>query len=113
MIIGRIKDLLSDLPGLGPIRDAGSYAEALSLLSTPPLPDLLLLDINLPDRNGIELLRYVRRHYPGILVIMLSNQSSVFYRDLCARLGAAHYIDKSTEFELVPTIIASHLKESL
>jgi CheY-like chemotaxis protein len=112
-IIHRLTSMLEELPGLHTIKVAGSYAQALTLLSAAPCPDILLLDINLPDRNGIELLRYVRLHHPEIIVIMISNQEGAFYRDLCERLGAVRYIDKSTEFELIPALVASFLKDGL
>lgn len=112
MIISRLKGLLEGLPGLHSIREARTFAETISLLTTAP-PDIMLLDVNLPDRNGIELLRHVRKHHPAIVVIMISNQGGVFYRDLCLRLGAVHYVDKSTEFELIPTLLFSFLTGNL
>lgn len=111
VIVSRLKGLLQGLPGLPPIVEAHSYAETLQQLTTTP-PDIVLLDINLPDRNGIELLRHIRRHHPAVIVIMISNQGGMFYRDLCLRLGAAHYVDKSTEFELIPTLISSYLADN-
>jgi len=113
VIISRLKGMLVDLPGVQSIRVAGTFADAITWLSATPSPDIILLDINLPDRNGIELLRYIRQHQPGVVVIMISNQSSVFYRDLCLRLGAIRYIDKSTEFEAIPTLISSILQDGL
>jgi len=113
LIVSRLKNLLEGLAGLGGIESAGSYAEALARLSVTPLPDIILLDINLPDLNGIGLLRYTRQHYPQIVVIMQSNQADTFYRDLCLGLGAARYIDKSTEFEQIPTLVAAFCQETL
>jgi DNA-binding NarL/FixJ family response regulator len=107
LIISRLRILLEGLPGLDAIESAGNFAQALDHLSNPPLPEIVLLDINLPDQNGIGLLRHIRQQHPGIIVIMLSNQGGVFYRDLCLRLGAAYFVDKSTEFQYVPTILAS------
>ena len=79
-------------------------------LADAELPDIILLDINLPDLNGIGLLRHIRKQHPAITVIMLSNQGGVFYRQLCMQLGATHYIDKSTEFQLVPSVIENLCK---
>jgi len=108
MILSRLKTLLEDVPGILSIHTAGNYADALALLATTR-PDIILLDINLPDGNGIDLLRYLRKEYPDIIPIMISNQASSFYRNLCMRIGAAHFIDKSTEFELIPGILANFL----
>jgi DNA-binding NarL/FixJ family response regulator len=108
IIIARLQSYFEDLPNIGELKSAGSYAGALRRLSQRQ-PDILLLDIHLPDKSGIELLRYVRDAYPAVTVIMLSNQSSTHYRTLCQVLGAAHFIDKSTEFEELPAILAPYL----
>ena len=82
------------LDGLLPseqISYAGSYGEALSLIDPNP-PDILLLDVHLPDRSGVELLRVVRKRYPDTTVIMISNQSDESYRSVCTSLGALRYL---------------------
>jgi DNA-binding NarL/FixJ family response regulator len=113
LIISRLTTLLEGLPCLATIDSASTVAEALEKLSRPPLPDFVLLDINLPDRSGIDLLRHLHTHHPAIVVIMQSNQSGIFYRNLCLQLGASYYIDKSTEFQFIPTILANLCSETL
>lgn len=108
LILSRVKALLEDIPGIASILEAHSYQEAVAVLDSCR-PDLLLLDIHLPGRNGIELLRHVRAYYPSVVVIMLTNESSPFYRSLCLRLGVAWFIDKSTEFDEIPSIVAKFL----
>ena len=108
VIVSRLKSLLAGLPGLDPILDAGTYADAVAILAERS-PQIVLLDINLPDRNGIELLRYVGEKYPSIIMIIISNQSSEFYKNICRRLGAVHFIDKSIEFDQVPAILSAYL----
>jgi CheY-like chemotaxis protein len=88
------------------IRHAGDYPGALRILAESR-PDIALLDIHLPGKSGIDLLQYIKVNYPTIIVIMLSNQSGDYYRRICKNLGAAYFIDKSREFELVPDIISS------
>jgi DNA-binding NarL/FixJ family response regulator len=100
--------MLDGLPGLGPILVTGTYTEAITILQSNE-PGIILLDINLPDRSGIDLLRYIKQHHASAIVIMCSNQSSLFYRNLCARIGAAYFIDKSTEFETIPEVITRFL----
>jgi DNA-binding NarL/FixJ family response regulator len=113
LIVSRLRNLLEGLPGLAAIDSAGTVAEALDRLSGAPPPDIVLLDINLPDDTGINLLRYLHLHHPGVVVIMQSNQGGVFYRNLCLQLGASYYIDKSSEFEYIPSILSSLLQGSL
>ncbi|HUB62618.1 MAG TPA: response regulator transcription factor [Puia sp.] len=106
-----IERLLGMLEGLLPaelIGYAGSYSEALSLIDISP-PDILLLDVHLPDKSGVELLRVVRKRHPDTIVIMISNQSDESYRSVCTSLGAFRFLDKSTEFEEIPNIISALL----
>ncbi|HVU94214.1 MAG TPA: response regulator [Puia sp.] len=107
LIISRLTTLLEDLPCLASIDSAATVAEAVEKLSNSPLPDIVLLDINLPDRNGIDFLRQLHRDYSHIIVIMQSNQQGASYRNLCLQLGASYYIDKSTEFQLIPLILST------
>jgi DNA-binding NarL/FixJ family response regulator len=68
-------------------------------------PDFMLLDINMPGRNGFEVLRDVRRIYPLLSVIMVSVQPENQYALRCLQAGAAAYICKnSASEELVPAI---------
>ncbi|WP_431209253.1 response regulator [Puia sp. P3] len=96
------------LPSLQKVYTAENYADAQPILQSSR-PDVLLLDIHLPDVNGIEVLRRVKQLYPSVVVIMISNQEGDVYRTRCKALGAAHYIDKSTEFHLVSQIVSSFL----
>jgi DNA-binding response OmpR family regulator len=71
-------------------------------------PDMILLDIHLPDKSGIELLEEIRSSYPLIKIIMVTNKASQYYRELCLGLGAHHFIDKSKEFEMISSIIETY-----
>jgi DNA-binding NarL/FixJ family response regulator len=107
-IITGLLHQLEGLPAIQKVYTAESYTDAQPILNSSP-PDVLLLDIHLPDVNGIEILRRVKQLYPSVVVIMISNQEGDFYRNRCKALGAAHYIDKSTEFHLVSQIVSSFL----
>ena len=69
------------------------------------LPDLMLLDINMPGRSGFEVLKYLRKSYTFIPVIMVSVQPENQYAMRCLQAGATAYINKSNAPEdLVPAI---------
>jgi DNA-binding response OmpR family regulator len=102
--------LLQNLDFITEIRSANSFESAEALLAEQT-PDLVLLDINLGNRSGIELLQLIRDKYPTATVIMLSNQSGPRHRAVCLELGAAHFIDKSTEFGQIRSVVASFLKD--
>ena len=66
---------------------------------------LLLLDINMPGRNGLDVLHDVKHLYPLLHVIMVSVQPANQYAARCLRAGADAYINKdSAPEELVPAI---------
>jgi len=106
LIIERLIVLLNNLENVGPVFRAGGYSQAIPMLLEQD-PDIIVLDIHLPDRNGIDLLRHIKKNHPEMIVIMLTNESSEYYRKLCNSLGADYFVDKSTEFDRIPAIISS------
>jgi two-component system, NarL family, invasion response regulator UvrY len=69
------------------------------------LPDILLLDINMPGRSGFEVLKDVKHIYPLLPVIMVSVQAESQYALRCLLAGAAEYVNKnSASEELAPAI---------
>ena len=63
-------------------------------------PWVVLLDIQLPDISGIEVLRQIKKTYPEVKVIMLTNQSAPHIRKTCLQEGADGFYDKTREFEM-------------
>jgi DNA-binding NarL/FixJ family response regulator len=57
-------------------------------------PDWVLLDVQLTDGNGIEVLRQVRRQVPDTGFIVLTNFNTPQYRRVCIQEGASHFVDK-------------------
>lgn len=106
IIIERVAEILKDLETVSSVSQVHSYTEAMDALGKDR-PDIVLLDINLPGTNGIELLRHLKKTDPSIVVIMFSNRGNAYYKDLCKRLGADFFVDKSRGFEQLPAIISS------
>ena len=102
--IQRMTGMLDEMDTVDQIQFARNYDEACELMSTDS-PDLILLDIALPGKNGISLLKKIRQSTWKGDVIMLSNHSGDFYRERCKRLGALYFLDKTAEFDMVPKII--------
>lgn len=70
-------------------------------------PDLVLLDINLPGKSGIELLRKIKGSGSECEVIMITNHADDYYKKVCRDLGADYFLDKSIEFSMLPEIIGN------
>jgi DNA-binding NarL/FixJ family response regulator len=102
--IERMISMLDELDNIGYINVANNYDEAHRSLAAEK-PDLVLLDINLPGKNGIELLRKIKQSEWNCQVIMITNHVDEYYREQCSELGATHFLDKSNDFGLVPLII--------
>jgi DNA-binding NarL/FixJ family response regulator len=102
--IKRMTDLLNELDNISNINTAVNCEEAFLLLGTEE-HDMVLLDIQLPDGNGMNLLKSIKKSDPACQVIMLSNCSHEYYRKQCKKLGALHFLDKTREFEKVPMLL--------
>lgn len=62
-------------------------------------PDILLLDIQLPDKSGNELARFITRAYPGIRIIALTSMESTFHFKDMIKSGCKGYLLKSASKE--------------
>jgi DNA-binding NarL/FixJ family response regulator len=106
LILERMLLMLEELDNIQFVVHAGSYNDAIELLNGVS-PDLVLLDIHLPDKSGIELLRTIKENYQNIKVFMVTNNSNEYYRKQCKTLGAEYFFDKSKDFDLIPEIISA------
>jgi len=75
------------------VTPVGTAAAGLAQLENQPF-DLLLLDVSLPDRNGLELLREIRRHDPGLSIILITAYGSIEMARAAFKSGAQDYITK-------------------
>lgn len=71
-------------------------------------PELVILDIELPDGNGLDLLRTIKRERPATRVLMFSNHD--FVRQRCKLEGADYFFDKSGAFEALAATVQSLAK---
>ncbi|MBK5277556.1 MAG: response regulator transcription factor [Bacteroidia bacterium] len=107
LLVGeRIRNLVKELKGVSIIAQAESTKTALQFVENQK-PDVILLDINMPGESGVEFLKKVKQSYSNIMVIMLSNFSDRYYRNLCKEYGADHFFDKSMEFEKVLDVLVA------
>lgn len=101
----RMVGLLEELDNIDCIKVAANYDEALIKINENK-PDFVLLDINLPGKNGIEILRAIKQNKWDCEVIMITNHSNDYYRYQCLDLGVTHFLDKTNDFGLVAGIIS-------
>ncbi|AEE54350.1 response regulator [Haliscomenobacter hydrossis] len=98
MVIEGIKALLHDeenYPVLGSATDAQSALQAFR----QALPDVVLLDINLPDMNGIELCERIKKEFPILKVLGISTFKERSYITRLMEKGASGYVLKNVDKE--------------
>jgi DNA-binding NarL/FixJ family response regulator len=104
LVGARILNFLSTIPSLELLEQARTINEGLGACMETN-PDIVLLDVNLPDGTGIKLLKELKSRLPHIWVIMLTNSSNEFYRIRCAELGAEFFLDKTKDFPRILEIL--------
>jgi DNA-binding response OmpR family regulator len=67
-------------------------------------PDLLILDIALPDGSGIDLLQTFKKINPEIIVAILTNYPTIEFSNRCKVLGADYFFDKKNINQLLNTL---------
>jgi DNA-binding NarL/FixJ family response regulator len=92
------------------IEDAGDGREALQKVDSF-CPDLILLDIRLPDESGLELTKKIKKECPNIIIIILTSYDLPEYREAAARYGANAFMtkDSTTEKEIVKLVKSYYL----
>lgn len=68
-------------------------------------PDLVVLDIKLNKRCGVDILKSIKSTSPGTIVAMLTNHYDQYYLNRCRKLGADYFFDKSMDFEKLADLI--------
>lgn len=104
MVIEGIRSLLMNERNLELIGSASTAASCRSFLKNRQ-PDVLLLDINLPDGNGIDLCRELKQLYPGVFILGLStfNQAS-YIREMMDNGASGYVLKNASQKELVEAI---------
>ena len=73
--------------------------------------DVVFLDVWLPGKNGIEILREIRRQYPNQYVIMISGHGTIETAVQSTKLGAFDFIEKPLSLEKVMLVLEHALKQ--
>ncbi len=103
-----LRALLQNIQGIRVVAEAGDGREALRLIAAHQ-PDVVLMDIAMPEMNGLEATARVVKEFPNVRVIILSMHANEEYVLQALRMGAAGYVLKDSgvsELELALRAIA-------
>lgn len=99
-----LKQILAETEEIQVIAEAESATEAIMIARKHPA-DVMVLDISLPDRNGVEVLKILKKEYPALAVLMLSMHKEDQYAIRSLKAGASGYLTKQgASAELVSAI---------
>jgi len=90
-----LRGVLKELKGDAIVLEASSCSQAMEVIAQHPNLDLILLDLNLPDRDGFSVLTELGERYPAISVVVLSAQQDRGSVIRALDLGALGFIPKS------------------
>lgn len=74
------------------------------------LPELVFIDIRLPDMNGLELTATIKTKHPETKVVILTNYDLPEYREAASNYKADHFIPKDTFMEMINTLFPQGLQ---
>ena len=104
LFIEGLRMLIESEPGITIIDIANDGKELLQILPAN-LPDVILLDINMPNMNGLNAAIYIRQSYPSVKILMLSTYSEEHLIEKAKKNGANGYLLKnSSKEELLQSI---------
>lgn len=95
-----LRAMLGGAPGIEVVDEAGNGDEAIEK-ATRLEPDVVLMDIQMPGMNGIEVTQRLKAARPGIAVIVLTMYDSGMYMVAALRAGAAGYLAKDSSRDLL------------
>ena len=104
LIVERVSDLLSDIRGIelvGWAANVPAAAMAIEQLN----PDAVILDLKMPGGSGLDLLLALKKQKPATIVIVFTALASPQVRQRCNESGANFFLDKSADFEELPSIL--------
>jgi DNA-binding NarL/FixJ family response regulator len=103
-----LAQIISGERGLAVCGQAGSAAQGVR--ETARLrPDIVLLDITLPDRSGLEVIKLMQSAHPGVKVLVVSMHDEALYANRVLRLGGDGYIMKQED----PSEVVSAIQDIL
>jgi two-component system OmpR family response regulator len=79
--------------------------DALTLIERTP-PDVVLLDIRMPDMDGVEVLRRIRAAHPALPVIMITASDDIGVARATLKMGALDYVSKPFDYGYLAQAVA-------
>jgi DNA-binding NarL/FixJ family response regulator len=99
-----LSDIISETKDMQVCGEAENGAQAVRVAREQPV-DVVLLDITMPDRNGLDTLKQLKKEKPKLAVLMLSMHPEEIYALRAIKAGASGYLNKASAPALLITAI--------
>jgi DNA-binding NarL/FixJ family response regulator len=99
-----IRQILTDHPDIEVVGEAANAGE-LTLVLRQQACDVLLLDISMPGKSGIDALKAIKKEWPRLQVLMLSMYPEDQFALRSLRAGASGYLTKHSPLEVLPEAV--------
>jgi DNA-binding NarL/FixJ family response regulator len=106
----RIISLLEEIQGVQVVAEAENSHQAIQYVEDLK-PDLIILDIRMPDGGGLEALKVLKDKNISVTKMIFTNYPNEQYRKKCMELGADYFFDKSTDFEKMVDVVKKLVKK--
>lgn len=104
VVVERLAGLLEEVPGARLVGQAGDVPTAVDGIHKMK-PDAVILDLHMPGGSGLDVLRAIRTEQPDVFVLICTNFPYAEFREECLTAGANLFLDKSADFEKIPSIL--------
>ncbi len=100
LFAGGLKLILDSQPGFHFLRHFRNGKEWIHFLETETGVDLLVLDLQMPLMDGMQVLPFMRRNYPQIGILVVSGNHTTANMELCKNLGALGFVGKDSSLNV-------------
>lgn len=100
----QLTDLIAPIGGMEIVGESSGSADAEEKIRQLK-PDVVILDLRLPDGSGIEILKKIKKFDPSPKVIIFSNNTYPQYEQRCMGLGADFFFNKAEDFRKIPRVL--------
>ena len=105
--------LIRRLSSKAVVTELDRLAAVLPAVQAHGIPELICLDLKLPDTNGVSGVRELKQHFPNVPLVVLSAASAQDYEDLSIEAGADAYIQKSAGAAEISNMLRVFLTDEL
>lgn len=96
LLRGSLKQLLEDTGFIEVVAQAGDYPEIMKAINSNPAIELAVLDISMPGKNGVDVVKILKDKRPDLRILMLSMHPEDQYAVRALKAGASGYLTKNT-----------------